>query len=175
MLTDLAHNPTLRGMATVALSPSSISSLGGIAVDWKTETSLPHVSSKGFESEEIKSGKNMVMLLTGATGSLGRVILELLMTAPGVALVHCVAVRSLNEITQHAKIVYHTGNLTHPWLGMSESIWKHIGSSVDVIIHTAALVDHIRPYCSLRATNILPTEKLVQLSAPRRIPIHYMS
>jgi thioester reductase-like protein len=36
-------------------------------------------------------------------------------------------------------------------------------------------MDHVHQYCSLRATDILPTEKLVQFSAPRRIPIHYIS
>jgi hybrid polyketide synthase/nonribosomal peptide synthetase ACE1 len=46
---------------------------------------------------------------------------------------------------------------------------------VDVIIHTAALVDHLRPYCSLRTTNVLPTKKLVQFAATHNIPIQYIS
>jgi thioester reductase-like protein len=46
---------------------------------------------------------------------------------------------------------------------------------VDVIIHTDALVDHLRPYCSLRTTNVLPTKKLVQFAAARNIPTHYIA
>ncbi|KAH7094375.1 hypothetical protein FB567DRAFT_599928 [Paraphoma chrysanthemicola] len=174
MLTDLAHNPTLRGMTTVAMNKISIFTLGGTTIDWKAETALPMTSS-GPGGEDVKEGQNLVVLLTGTSGFLGQAVLQCLKSAPNVSLIHCVAIRSPDKTTPHAKVIYHPGNLTQPHFGMSNSDWNQLSLSVDVIIHLAALVDHIRPYSSLRTTNVLPTKKVVQLAAPRKIPIHYIS
>jgi hypothetical protein len=87
-----------------------------------------------------------------------------------VALVHCVAVRSMERTTWHPKIIYHPGNIEHPQFGMSDSNWEQISHTADVIVHVTALpvVDHIRLYTSLRTTNVLPTKQLVRLAAPRK-------
>jgi hypothetical protein len=118
ILTDLVHNPTLRGMTTVAIHKASMFSLEGTAIDWKAETSLPMISSEKVDSGKVKTGQNMVVLLTGATGFLGRAILGCLITAPEVLLIHCIAIRSPDEVSQNEKVVNHTGNLMQPF-GMS--------------------------------------------------------
>jgi hypothetical protein len=124
MLTDLVHNPTLQGMTTVAMNKTSIFSLGGTAIDWKAETSLPMISSEKIDPEKVKTDQNMVVLLTGAAGFFGRAILGCLITAPEVLLIHCIAIRSPDEVNQHEKVVNHTGNLTHPCFGTSQSDWR---------------------------------------------------
>jgi hypothetical protein len=126
MLTDLVHNPTLRGMTTVAMNKTSIFSLGGTAIDWKAETSLPMISREKIDSEKVKTGQNMVVLLTSATGFCECAILGCLITAPDVLLIHCIAIRSPDEVTQHEKVVNHTGNLTQPCFGTSQSDWRQL-------------------------------------------------
>jgi hypothetical protein len=121
MLTDLVHNPKLRGMTLVAMNKTSIFSLRGTAINWKAETSLPMISSEKIDSKKVKTGQNMVVLLTGATGFFGRAILGCLITALEALLIHCIAIRSPDEVTQHEKVVNHTGNLTQPCFGMSQS------------------------------------------------------
>ncbi|KAF2833447.1 acetyl-CoA synthetase-like protein [Ophiobolus disseminans] len=175
MLTDLAHNSTLHRMTTVAMNKHSIFTLGGASVDWKAETALPMIQDLRIETQEPKLGQNMVVLLTGATGFLGRAVLKCPVDATDVALIHCVDVRSQKKTTPHAKILYHEGDLTQHFFGMAEPTRKQLATSVNVIIHAAALVDHIRPYSSLRAINVLPTKKVVQMAARRKVPTHYIS
>lgn len=100
-LTDLAHNPTLRGMTAVVMNQISIFSLGGTSINWKTETALSMTNNKGFGTSEVKSGQNLIVLLTGATGFLGLNILAQLVGASEVAVIHCVAVRSPGKVVQH--------------------------------------------------------------------------
>jgi thioester reductase-like protein len=174
-LPDLAHNATLRGMTTVAINQISIFTMSTTSVDWPSETALPITKEADFAAMASRTGHGLVVLMTGATGFLGRAILECLANASEVALVHCIAVRSLHKTIAHPKILYHIADLTQPRLGLSSSDWEQLTKSVDIIVHAAALVDCIRPYSSLRTTNVQPTKKLVQFAAHRKIPIHYIS
>ncbi|KAF1849624.1 uncharacterized protein K460DRAFT_274384 [Cucurbitaria berberidis CBS 394.84] len=174
-ITDLVHNATLRGMTTVAMNKTSIFTLGGASIDWKSETALPMTRGPDFSAEAVKTGQALVVLLTGATGFIGRAILECLASVEEVVLIHCVAIRSPAKTVPHPKIIYYNGDLTHHYLGLSDASWEQLSRSVDVVIHAAALADRIRPYASLRTTNVLPTKKLIQFAAPRLIPIHFIS
>jgi hybrid polyketide synthase/nonribosomal peptide synthetase ACE1 len=175
MLSDLANNPTLRGMTTVGLSRISVFSLAANPFDWKAETALPMTKASGFGLKELQFEEGIVILLTGGIGLLGREILQHLINAPKVALVHCIAVRSMERTVQHPKIIYHRGYLTKYQFGMSNSNWEQLSHTANLIVHVAALVDHVRPFTSLRTTNVLPKKQLVCLAVPQKIPIHFVS
>jgi hypothetical protein len=144
MLLGLAYNPTLRGMTAVAINQISVFSLGSTAIDWKTETARAIINNRGFRSAEVKSGQNLIVLLTGATGSLGRTILAQSTDSPEVALIHCVTIHSPGKVPQRPKVIYHTGDLTLPYFGLPDSTWISFGTSIDTIIPAAALIDPIR-------------------------------
>lgn len=173
MLSNLARNPTIQGMATIVTEWSSEVNVAHNIID---ETGFPMIDRKGFGNEEPnKTGENLTVLLTGATGHLGHAILSRLVDCDKVTLIYCVAIRSPDRNTQHPKVIYHASDVTKHCFGMSETIWQQLSSAVDIIIHVAAVVDVIRSYSSLRSTNVLPTEKVIQLPAPRKILIHYIS
>lgn len=175
-LLDLARSPTIQDMATIATEQLSKINTAHNYIDVYTDTGLPIINRKGFGNEEPnKTGENLNVLLTGITGHLGHAILSRLVDCDKVTSIHCVAIRSPNRTTQHPKVIYHAGDVTKHCFSMSEMIWQQLGSAIDVIIHAAVLVDVIRPYSSLRSTNVLPTKKIIQLAAPRKIPIHYIS
>ncbi|KAM7189008.1 hypothetical protein V8F20_010311 [Naviculisporaceae sp. PSN 640] len=139
-----------------------------------------------------------VVLLTGATGYFGPYILGQLLSDPSIATIHCVAVRAespshaKNRVLQamstattmtcpdttmsmSSKIVIHPGDLGHPLLGLSEAVFAELTASVDLIIHSAARRSFWDSYYSLRDSNVLSTRTLLHLSAPRRVPVHFIS
>lgn len=161
MFTYLANNSTLRGITAVTVNRYNIFGLAGTSLDWVAETALPTINREGVGFKEVNVSQSLIILLTGATGFLGRSILANLIK---VDLVHCVAIRSLSKVPSHPKVIKHGGDLTKQYFGMSPSDWQQLGGSVDAIIHAAALVDHIRPYASLRTANVLPREETCSTS-----------
>ncbi|KAF9632941.1 hypothetical protein BFW01_g3804 [Lasiodiplodia theobromae] len=119
------------------------------------------------------------VLLTGATGYLGRRILSQLVADERVAEVHCLAVRQPSSLVeQHAanpKVVVHIGDLTSPRLGLSEDAFAHLAASADAVVHSAANRSFWDHYEHLRATNVASTRELVRLAAPRGVPLHFVS
>lgn len=183
MLRDLLEDPTLEGMAKIAFigeeQHDSMDCKESV-IDWDVETVLPDLETDVAltSPEPVNVSGNLHVLLTGATGFLGRSILEHLLGAPEVSTVYCVAVRSskkLQDLTQHSKIAIYEGDLSASNLGLSADDFKHLMKTTDIIIQNGARVSFLQPYSSLRAPNVLSTKELVRLAAPRRIPIHYVS
>ena len=68
------------------------------------------------------------------------------------------------------------GDLSVPRLGLSDSEYTALSSSVDAIYHSAADVNWVSSYDMLRATNVLGTAELIQFActgAPK--PFHFVS
>ncbi|KAI0179682.1 hypothetical protein GGR52DRAFT_587215 [Hypoxylon sp. FL1284] len=147
-------------------------------IDWEEETSLPP-SLLGTSARQVKDvGDLRVVIITGATGSLGRGILEALIALPQVERVHCVGVRAVgnrHDIAGSDKISLHEGDLALPRLGLSENDAELIFSEADAIIHNGADMSYAKTYASLRACNLQSTKELVGMSARHTIPFHYMS
>ncbi|GAA4004182.1 thioester reductase domain-containing protein [Allokutzneria multivorans] len=100
------------------------------------------------------------VLLTGATGFVGRHLLAELRGTTGV------------EVICLARPQY---DLTKPWLGLDAATWQDL-TRVDAIYHCAAEVSLLRGYDSVRAANVEGTRSLLRLAAagaPSRI--HYVS
>ncbi|KAI1776647.1 hybrid PKS-NRPS PsoA [Hypoxylon cercidicola] len=125
-----------------------------------------------------KSG--LTVLLTGATGFLGRHILNSLVESERVREVHCVAIRpdadgKARHVIPHAKVVEHAGDLSARRLGLSAAAFQQLSDRADVIIHNGADVSFLKSYASLRRPNVLSTRALIEMAIPRAVPVHFVS
>ncbi|MFI1933761.1 carboxylic acid reductase [Streptomyces sp. NPDC020330] len=140
------------------------------------------------------------VLLTGATGYLGRFLclewLERLASSGGrlICLVRgsdaTVAARRLEAAFDSGDAAllrrYRTaagkalevlaGDIGAPRLGLSEDIWRELADTVDLIVHPAALVNHLLPYSELFGPNVLGTAEVIRLALTARLkPVTYVS
>ncbi|KAK4060435.1 uncharacterized protein Triagg1_10796 [Trichoderma aggressivum f. europaeum] len=127
------------------------------------------------------SPSGVTVALTGATGFLGRHILQKLLNDSVVDTVHCIAVRDTSKLLINSpKVIVHPGDLRDPNLGLGEDTARHIFSKLSVIIHNGADVSFLRSYLTLRTANVLSTKALVrmaiQYSVNRPLPhFHFVS
>jgi hybrid polyketide synthase/nonribosomal peptide synthetase ACE1 len=178
-LYQLFEASTLHGMATKIqnLSRPAIQ----LAVDWNAEVEVPSdlVSSTNSGDVPVVPSGVKTVVLTGATGFLGKEILRGLLNDERVLTVHCLAVRKqpteLAGLFSHPKIRLHPGDLGSPRLGLSESDASSIFSCADVVIHNGADVSFMKTYQTLKLINVASTKELVKLVLPRRIPFHFVS
>ena len=61
------------------------------------------------------------------------------------------------------------GDLAEPALGMSQEAWLQLAETVDLIVHPAALVNHVLPYQQLFGPNVAGTAELIGLALSRRL------
>ncbi|WP_411146630.1 carboxylic acid reductase [Streptomyces sp. x-80] len=133
------------------------------------------------------------VLLTGANGYLGRFLcLEWLerVAERGGTLV-CVVRGSTDELArtrldaafdsgdpellqhyhdlaaEHLEVV--AGDVGESGLGLDKETWQRLADTVDLIVHPAALVNHVLPYDQLFGPNVLGTAELIRLAVTSRI------
>jgi hybrid polyketide synthase/nonribosomal peptide synthetase ACE1 len=150
-------------------------------VNWDTEVEVATNLGSSLNyggTHNIPSGVKTVVL-TGATGFLGKEILRGLIADEKVSFIHCLAVRKrssdLPELFTHPKVHVHSGDLGAPQLGLSESETRSIFSCADIIIHNGADVSFMKTYQTLKLMNVASTKELAKLALPRRIPFHFVS
>lgn len=122
-----------------------------------------------------------VVLLTGATGNLGRALLaQLLRSEVGDALeVHALvrattdaeATRRLSEPRARAW----AGDLRALRLGLGDEAWRYLTAHVDTVVHAAAEVNLVRPYEALAPANVDGTRAVLALAAEARAIVHHIS
>ncbi|WP_072812843.1 non-ribosomal peptide synthetase [Rhodococcus zopfii] len=132
------------------------------------------------------------VLLTGATGFLGRYLLRDLLAHSGMR-VWCL-VRTTSEAEgldrieaglrafglwreyYRGRIVVVPGDLGQPRLGLSDTEFDDLARGVDVIVHNGARVNHIEPYSRMRAANVSGTEEILRLAVTGTVkPVHFVS
>jgi fatty acid CoA ligase FadD9 len=151
--------------------------------------SLPHIT-----------GEPHTVLLTGANGWLGRfVALEWLqrLSERGGKLITIVRGRSAEESRARLEKAFDSGDpellsrfrelaATHlevlpgdigdQDLGVNAATWKRLTENVDLIVHPAALVNHVLSYDQLFGPNVVGTAELIRLAITARLkPITYLS
>ncbi|KAI1274256.1 hypothetical protein F5Y07DRAFT_410431 [Xylaria sp. FL0933] len=189
-LMRLFENSTLRAMAQfvehrqVETKP----------IEWEAEAQPPRViaellaarSSVAAHGHSVAcSSDPKVIVLTGAAGMVGRQILDGLLATSSVDKIICVALRRVQErINSGAlpdpsrRLIYLTGDLRQPRLGLSEANWASISAQADAVIHIGADVSHSKTYRTVRDANVGATAELVHfcLQNPgRRVPLHFVS
>jgi fatty acid CoA ligase FadD9 len=69
-----------------------------------------------------------------------------------------------------------TGDIGEPDLGVDRPTWDRLAETVDLIVHPAALVNHVLPYPQLFLPNVVGTAGLIRLAIATRIkPLTYLS
>jgi len=145
-------------------------------------------------------GPVRTVLLTGANGFLGRFLclewLERLAGAGGklvcIARGHDAAsarqriagvldsgdaglVRHFEALAaDHLEVL--AGDIGEPDLGLDAATWKRLADSVDLVVHPAALVNHVLPYSQLFGPNVVGTAELIRLALTTRLkPFNFVS
>ena len=74
----------------------------------------------------------------------------------------------------HLEVI--VGDIGEPNLGLDQQTWDRLAHSVDLIVHPAALVNHVLPYDQLFGPNVVGTAELIRLAITSRIkPVNYLS
>lgn len=150
-------------------------------INWDKEIVLPDLAPRVPVDRQPLKTTEIVVLITGAGGFLGKHVLAQLVASPDISKVHCVGLRDKPAGTPRKlavsspKIITHAGDLSEPWLGLSESDFWALASEVDSILHMGAVRSFGDNYHLLRPSNVTPTKQLIMMAAARRVPIHYTS
>jgi len=142
-----------------------------------TPLTLSGPSVGGAGAREVE-GRDV--LLTGATGYLGAHLLAELCRRTD-ARVHCLVrggdvVRLRRALASYglwdeaflARIAVVAGDLRQPRLGLTEERFLELARRSDAVIHSAAAVNWVFPYASLREENVLGTRELLRLACLER-------
>ncbi|KAJ5156353.1 hypothetical protein N7492_009156 [Penicillium capsulatum] len=175
----LFESSTLRGMASRIQNMSNAEVQP--SVDWEEEISNLLTSTLTPSNVNVITGASEAtsVVLTGATGFMGKEILQQLVADDKVQAIYCLATRKardqLPDVFSDSKVHVFSGNLGAPQLGLSDSDAVAIFSRADVVIHNGADVSFMKSYQSLKLTNVASTVELVKLALLRHIPFHFIS
>jgi fatty acid CoA ligase FadD9 len=151
-------------------------------------------------SQPAATGEPTTVLLTGANGWLGRFLaLEWLqrLSPRGGKLIVIVRGRNAEEARVRLEKVYDTGDpellrqfrelaadhlevvpgdMGEQMLGLSDAVWSRLAGQVDLVVHAAALVNHVLPYSQLFGPNVVGTAEVIRLAITTRVkPVTYLS
>ncbi|KAI1070292.1 hypothetical protein LB507_010325 [Fusarium sp. FIESC RH6] len=152
-------------------------------IDWATETAVPDTWSEDFPMPLVKTspqvqGRGLNVLLTGATGYLGRHLVPALVQSAQIEKVFCLVrhesdVDALRKASE--KIIIYTGDLGEIDLGLSKDEFSQLSRDSDIILHSGANRSFWDDYEVLRPANTNSIKELARLALPRRIPFHFIS
>lgn len=108
------------------------------------------------------------ILLTGASGVIGRAVAQQLRPHRVVGLVH-----SDTDVPDLAEVL--PSDLAEPRLGLSQWDWDRLADEVDLVIHSGALTEWGQPWPRYEAINIGGTRRVVELARAADAPVHYVS
>ena len=126
------------------------------------------------------------ILLTGATGTVGRELLARMLRAPGARILCLVRARDNDEAgrrldgvlatrpggtvndEQRRRVRAIAGDLTRERLGLPDRDWHQLAGDVTRIVHGAASVTWNLPLGESRAVNVTGTERMLQLAREAR-------
>ncbi len=84
-------------------------------------------------------------------------------------------IREFRELAAaHLEVI--PGDIGEPNLGLDDRTWDRLAERVDLIVHPAALVNHVLPYRQLFGPNVVGTAELIRLALTTRLkPFSYLS
>ncbi|WP_414528769.1 thioester reductase domain-containing protein [Nodularia chucula] len=140
----------------------------------------------------VSNGEPKHIFLTGGTGFLGAFIIRELLQETD-ADIYCL-VRAANTVEAKTKlqknleqyaiwdekfnsrIIAIVGDLAQPLLGIDAEQFHILAGNIDVIYHSAALLNYVYPYSALKTANVLGTQEVLRLACQTKVkPVHYVS
>lgn len=130
------------------------------------------------------------VLLTGATGFIGAHLLVQLLRTTKATVVCPVRARDVTHARRRVlanlarydlpvdsadRLECVPGDIAESSLGLTPGQFADLSASLDLIIHSAAQVNFLYPYSSLKRSNVDATREVIRLAAARRIPVHFLS
>lgn len=107
------------------------------------------------------------LLVTGSTGTIGRLWLPLLLAANPSRYV-TVLVRDASRAINHARVRVITGDLRTPQLGVDRASWDLLANTITEIVHCAADIRFNRSIEEARAVNTVGTRTMLSLAREAR-------
>jgi thioester reductase-like protein len=199
-LSRLAADPTLDGHLYVLRSVSRDGPIEALV-----QANLPAVLRADCHlPDDIKpSGASIcslndadTVLLTGATGFLGGVLLHDLLETTSARVICLVRFnnptkndrasgmarlrKNLLELglwrdSLSDRIEVLSGNLSRSWLGLAPDEFEELAGRVQIIIHAAATVNLVYSYDALRSANVDGTQQILRLACQSGATVHYIS
>ncbi|WP_155948373.1 carboxylic acid reductase [Mycobacterium sp. URHB0044] len=169
------------------------------AADLTLDKFIDEATLKAARVLPATKGQVQTVLLTGANGYLGRFLtLEWLrrVSTTGGRLITLLrgedadsAKRRLEQVfgsdpamldefrelaAKHLEVV--PGDIGEPNLGLDDATWRRLARDVDLVVHPAALVNHLLPYGQLFGPNVVGTAEVIRLAISERMkPVTYLS
>ncbi|KAL4880555.1 hypothetical protein BJY04DRAFT_219024 [Aspergillus karnatakaensis] len=172
---------TLMSASSLAAMANAIQ-ISGIqnTIDWAEEIALTEplrqaAAESGRPPCLKKSSSQLTVLLTGASGYLGRRLLSSLVADPRVSRVIALFRRPDEPGPMSSKASVYQADVSQPQLGLSQEDYDEVIQTVDVVVHCAANRSFWDPYQVLRPDNLDSVKELALLAIGRRAPLHFMS
>jgi fatty acid CoA ligase FadD9 len=187
------HRPT----ATTVHGPAATSVR---AVDLTLDKFLDEETLRAAALATPVAHQMRTVLLTGANGYLGRFLtmewLQRLSRSGGrlIALMRADDLESARRRFEHAfgsgessllaefralaatHLDIVLGDIAEPRFGLDDATWLRLIREVDLVVHPAALVNHVLPYGQLFGPNVVGTAEVIRLAVSERIkPVTYLS
>lgn len=68
------------------------------------------------------------------------------------------------------------GDVGRPNMGLDDATWQRLAAAVDLVVHPAALVNHVLPYGQLLGPNVVGTAEPIRFAITGKIkPVSYLS
>jgi hybrid polyketide synthase/nonribosomal peptide synthetase ACE1 len=169
-LIDLMSSSDLRSMARVIESAAA-----NEVIDWELETATPEtwLSVRGQAKPLPKD--NLTIVLTGATGYLGRHLLPRLVGDSRIYKIICLVRDKTKLTTTSNKISVFTCDLGEPNIGLSPLDFTRISEDADLIVHCAANRSFWDDYEVLRPVNFNAAKELTRMALSHCLPLHFFS
>lgn len=157
-----------------------------------TKSNFPEIKDiQHLIPQNRKENKNILLL--GSTGFLGAHILYSLLTKTNYN-IYCIIREkdtfnsvermyntlsfyfkdiSINEYAERLHII--TGNLLRKHFELPEDVYQNLGTTIDCVIDSVAIVKHYGNYQLFHNLNVSGTEKVVDFCIEYNIPLHYIS
>jgi nucleoside-diphosphate-sugar epimerase len=140
----------------------------GTVVSARPALAMPDQIGRSRRIARAPGTAQRTVLLTGASGVVGRALLRRLRDFDVVCLVHCSPVFGPNVTTV-------AGDVAGPMLGLTEQVYTELAVRIDAVIHCAAVTDFNRTDGSLEATNIAGTEHVAAFAAVAEAVLYHVS
>jgi thioester reductase-like protein len=184
-VTDVYRSPTVRELSARILGGMARDALVDLAQEAVLdETIIPHTRSPRIPERAV--------LLTGATGFVGRFLLSQLLTETA-ATIHCLvrarsAPQAFSRLKQsllkwdlweegfESRIVAIAGDLRAPRLGIDAVTHERLARDIDSIYHCATSMNHLETYSMAKPANVQSITELLRLATTTKSKlINYVS